>query len=157
MENKSLKGCFKIKDGLKIVEPTDILSKSYLEQARAALLKSEKDVQDNDCLWATVALYYADYYALYSFLQKVGLKCENHTCTIIASSFLLGEDRVKIINQHKDKRTDAQYYLKIDQESKVREMIQESKIFVAELDNLISNLSDHEINEFRRKIKDAIK
>ena len=31
MENKKLTWCFKLKDGLKIVEPNEILSKSYLE------------------------------------------------------------------------------------------------------------------------------
>ncbi|MDP3766287.1 MAG: HEPN domain-containing protein, partial [Nanoarchaeota archaeon] len=88
MENKKLSWCFKLKDGLKIVEPNERLSKSYLEQAKSSLLRAEKDLNDKDFLWATVAIYYAEYYALYSFLQKIGVKCENHACSILAVAFL---------------------------------------------------------------------
>ena len=70
MENKKLNWCFKIKDGIKIVEPNERLSKSYLEQAKASLLRAEKNFNDNDLLWSTVTIYYSEYYSLYSFLQK---------------------------------------------------------------------------------------
>src|SRR3989338_2860632 len=93
MGNKKLNWCFKLKDGLKVVEPNERLSKSYLEQAKSSLLRAEKDLNDKDFLWATVAIYYAEYYALYSFLQKIGVKCENHFCSILATTFLLGKDK----------------------------------------------------------------
>ncbi len=148
MENKKLSWCFKLKDGLKVVEPNERLSKSYLEQAKSSLLRAEKDLNDKDFLWATVAIYYSEYYALYSFLQKVGIKCENHACSILAVTLLLGEEKTKIINLHKDKRLDAQYYMKVDQEDKIRDMLKDAKIFVSEFDNLVSNLSDKEIKNY---------
>jgi uncharacterized protein (UPF0332 family) len=129
------------------------LSKSYLEQAKSSLLKAEKDFKDKDLLWSTVAIYYAEYYALYSFLQKIGVKCENHACSILAVTLLLGEDKTKTINEHKDKRIDAQYYMKVDQEPKVRIMLQEAKRFVSEFDNVVSNLSEKEIKEYRERIE----
>ncbi len=153
MVNKKLKWCFKLKDGLRIVEPNERLSKSYLEQAKSSLLKAEKDFKDKDLLWSTVAIYYAEYYALYSFLQKIGVKCENHACSILAVTLLLGEDKTKTINEHKDKRIDAQYYMKVDQEPKVRIMLQEAKRFVSEFDNVVSNLSEKEIKEYRERIE----
>jgi len=153
MVNKKLKWCFKLKDGLRIVEPNERLSKSYLEQAKSSLLKAEKDFNDKDLLWSTVAIYYAEYYALYSFLQKIGVKCENHACSILAVTLLLGEDKTKTINEHKDKRIDAQYYMKVDQEPKVRIMLQEAKRFVSEFDNVVSNLSEKEIKEYRERIE----
>jgi len=104
MADRKLGWCFELKDGLKIVEPNERLSISYLEQAKSSLLRAEKDLEDKDLLWATVAIYYAEYYALYSFLQKIGIKCENHTCSILAVTFLLGKDKTKVINQHKEKR-----------------------------------------------------
>lgn len=152
MVNKKLKWCFKLKDGLRIVTSNERLSKSYLEQAKASLLKAEKDLNENDLLWATVTIYYAEYYALYSFLQRIGVKCENHSCSILAVGFLLGEAKVKTINEHKDKRIDAQYYMKVGQRSKVSEMLHEAKIFVSMFDELISNLSDKEIDFYRNKI-----
>ena len=84
MENKSVNWCFKIKDGLRITEPNENLSKSYLNEAKSSLERAEKDFNDGDLLWATVVIYYAEYYALYSFLQRIGVKCENHFCSIQA-------------------------------------------------------------------------
>ena len=152
MNNKKLKWCFKIKDGLKIVEPNSRLSKSYLEQAKSSLLRAKKDFEDEDLLWTTVAIYYAEYYALYSFLQRIGVKCENHSCSILAVSSLLGEDKTKLINEHKDKRIDAQYYMKVDQTNKVELMLKNAQNFISNFDELVSNLSEKEINEFRSKI-----
>jgi len=149
MENKKLSWCFKLKDGLKIVEPNLRLSKSYLEQAKSSLLRAEKDLNDKDFLWATVAIYYSEYYALYSFLQKIGVKGENHACSILAVSLLLGEEKTKTINLHKDKRLDAQYYMKVDQEDKIREMLKDAKIFVSDFDGLVSNLTENEIIDYR--------
>ena len=149
MENKKLSWCFKLKDGLKVVEPNKRLSKSYLEQAKSSLLRAEKDMNDKDFLWATVAIYYSEYYALYSFLQKIGIKCENHACSILAVSLLLGEEKTKTINLHKGKRLDAQYYIKVDQEDKIKEMLKDAKLFVSDFDILVSNVSDKEIENYR--------
>ena len=153
MVNMKLNWCFKLKDGLKIVEPNERLSKSYIEQAKSSLLRAEKDFEDKDLLWSTVAIYYAEYYALYSFLQRIGVKCENHACSILAVTLLLGEDKTKTINQHKDKRIDAQYYMKVDQEGKIKEMLQEAKRFVSNFDEIVSGLSESEIKEYRIKVE----
>lgn len=153
MEDKKLRWCFGLKDGLKVVEPNERLSKSYPEQAKSSLQRAEKDLNDNDLLWSTVTIYYAEYYALYSFLQRIGIKCENHACSIIAVAHLLGEDKTKIINQHKDKRIDAQYYMKVDQEAKIRTMLKEAKLFFADFDKLVSNLSEKEVSDYRIKIR----
>jgi uncharacterized protein (UPF0332 family) len=151
--NKKIKWCFKLKDGLRIVEPNERLSKSYLEQAKSSLLRAQKDFDEKDLLWSTVAIYYSEYYALYSFLQRIGVKCENHACSILAVALLLGEEKTKTINEHKDKRIDAQYYMRVDQEPKVRIMLQEAKRFVSEFDEIVSRLSESEIKEYRKKIE----
>jgi len=152
MVNKKLRWCFKIKDGLKIVEPNERLSKSYLEQAKSSLLRAKKNFEDKDLLWATVAVYYAEYYATYSFLQRIGLKCENHSCSVLVVEVLLGEDKTKIIKEHKDKRIDAQYYMKVDQENKVEAMLTEAQNFISDFDELVSNLSETEIKGYRDRI-----
>lgn len=69
MEENKVKWCFRIKDGLKLAEPNELLARSYLEEAKSSLLRAEKNLEENDLLWATVVIYYAEYYALYSFLQ----------------------------------------------------------------------------------------
>jgi len=155
MGNK-LKWCFKLKGELRIVDINENLTKKYLEEAKSSLQRAQKNFEDKDLLWATVVIYYADYYALYSFLQRLGIKCENHSCSIMAAEFILGKEEIEIINQHQEKRIDAQYYMKLDKEQEVEEMLQESKEFVAKFDELISNLTTEEIKDFRKKIKTII-
>jgi len=155
MENNKLKWCFKIKDGLKIVEPNERLSKSYLKQAKSSLFRAKKNFEDKDLLWTTVAIYYAEYYALYSFLQRIGIKCENHSCSVLAISFLLGDEKTKTINKHKDKRIDAQYYIKVDQEDNIKIMLREAQEFISNFDDIVSNLSEEKIKEYRSKINES--
>ncbi|MCK5699337.1 MAG: hypothetical protein KAH93_05795, partial [Candidatus Aenigmarchaeota archaeon] len=75
-----IKWCMGLKKGLEIVEPNKNLSKVYIEKSEKALdaagsLKNNKD-------WEISSSYYAMYFALYAILMKIGIKCENHTCTI---------------------------------------------------------------------------
>ncbi len=95
------------------------------------MARAEKNFSDNDLLWTTVVIYYAEYYALYSFLQKIGIKCENHFCSILAVTLLLGEEKTRCINEHKDRRIDAQYYMRVGQEEQINKMLQEAKFFVS--------------------------
>lgn len=152
-----LKWCFKIKDGLRIVEPNERLSKSYLGEAKSSLARAEKDFQEGDLLWATVVIYYSEYYALYSFLQRIGVKCENHACSILAVKYLLGEEKTKVIDEHKDKRIDAQYYMRVGKKDQVEKMLQEAKEFVSVFDEIVSNLNEDEINSSRGKINEISK
>lgn len=150
---QSLNWCFKIKDGLKIIEPNINLAKSYLNQAKASLESAEERLSKKDYLWATVIIYYSEYYALYSFLQRIGLKCENHFCSILAIKHLLGEEKTKLIEEHKDMRIDAQYYIKTVESIKIRRMLNEAKMFVSGFDNLVLNLTEAEINKYRQKLR----
>ena len=43
MGNSKLKWCLGLKDGIRIVEPNDILAKSYLEEAKSSILRAEKN------------------------------------------------------------------------------------------------------------------
>lgn len=156
MERK-IKWCFELKDGLRLVEPSENLSRSYIKEAKSSLERAEKDFKDGDLLWTTVVIYYAEYYSLYSFLQRIGMKCENHFCSILAITFLLGEDKTEIINQHKEKRIDAQYYIKVDKEKEIEKMLKEAKMFVSMFDEIISNIDEEEINNYRNKLKNFIK
>jgi len=101
---RDIEWCLKLSDGLKITEPNENLSKSYLLEAKSSVERAEKNFKDGDLLWATVVIYYAEYYALYAFLQKIGLKCENHFCSILAATKILGEEKTKIINEHKNNK-----------------------------------------------------
>ncbi len=151
---RKIERCCGLKDGLKIVEPNERIAQAYLSEARGSLERAEKNFKDKDLLWATVVMYYAEYYALYSFLQKIGVKCENHFCSTLAVGFLLGEEKVQTINRHKDKRIDAQYYMRVDKEEEIEKMLQEAKLFVAVFDEHVANITDAEASLYREKIEE---
>ena len=134
------------------MEPNERLAESYLKEAKASLERAEKNFDDGDLLWATVVIYYAEYYALYSFLQRIGVKSENHFCSILAATFLLGDGTTRMINLHKDKRIDAQYYMKVDKEEEVNRMLQDAKTFVSTFDTLVCNATEKEIDSYRAKL-----
>lgn len=106
MEN--IKWCFRIKNGIKIKNPSNDIANSYTELARSGLKGAEIMLKQKDFLWATVMIYYAEYHALYSFLAKIGIKCENHFCSILLAKFLLGSKKVKTIEKHRKNRIDVQ-------------------------------------------------
>ena len=147
---KKIKWCFKIKEGLKIVEPNDDLSKLFLNESKLSLKRAEKCFQEGDLLWTTVVLYYAEYYAIYSFLLKIGIKSENHSCSIAIVEYIIGN--VNTIIKQRGKRIDAQYYMRTGKNKEVGIMLKEAKVFVGFYDNLISNLNQKEIEQFRSSI-----
>jgi len=153
MRNEKLSWCFGLRDGLRIAEPSERLAKSYLNEARSSLHTAEKNFLGGDMLWTTVVLYYAEYYALYAFLQRIGIKCENHFCSILAVSRLLGKERVGTIIDHKSKRIDAQYYMKTGKRGQVEKMLCDAKVFVSWFDRIVSNLSQKDIEDHRHVLK----
>ncbi len=149
---KKLRWCTKIKEGIKLTEPNETISSSYLNLAKSSLRRAEVMLKENDLLWSTVMLYYAEYYALYAFLVRIGVKCENHSCSILLVKHLLGADKIATIEAHKERRIDAQYYLKISSGEEIRKMFQEAKFFISFFDDLISQIGQTKLTSFRNKI-----
>jgi len=138
---------------VRFVDPNPHISEAYMNEAKQSLSRADKNLHDNDVLWATVVLYYAEYYALYSFLQRIGVKCENHACSIMAVEYLLSKNLV--INEHRKKRIDAQYYIRVEKRSEVQNMLMLAKVFQAQIDNLNSELDEEDIQAYRNKLKAA--
>jgi len=153
---KDLAWCAGIKDGLKFMAPNERLAKAYLDESKSSLDRAEKTLNDGDLLWATVVIYYAEYYALYSFLQRIGIKCGNHHCSILAVGKLLGHEKTETINRHKDKRINAQYYIRAGREDEVKLMLKDAKSFVSEFDELTSQLGTKEVDAYRTRLNGFI-
>ncbi|MEA3378985.1 MAG: hypothetical protein U9Q69_05115 [Nanoarchaeota archaeon] len=130
---KKIKWCLKVKKGIELVEPNDNLSKVYLNKSEDAL-KAAASLKGNRS-WEISSNYYAMYFALYSIFLKVGVKCENHTCTLeLMKNFFLTyftKEDVKLIKDSMGLRIEAQYYLdkKISQ-LKYRTLIKKSPYFI---------------------------
>lgn len=153
---KKINWCKKQKGGIQIQEPNDNLSQEYFENAEESLkvLRSIKDTQSN--MWLATTKYYIEYFAVYSVLMKLGVKCEIHDCTISLAEFLESEN---IINQgttetlEKDKelRIDNQYYLK---NKPVNIDFQELSNFLISIKESLSKLDKDKIDDIRKKIEE---
>jgi len=84
------------------------------------------------------------------------VKCENHFCSILLTKYLLGEEWVKTIEQHRKKRIDAQYYLKIVSKKDVKEMLRDAKVFVTNFENFIVNLKETALLGMRHDLNQII-
>ncbi len=90
MENK-IKWCFK-RAGAKFIDSNQNISESFLELSEQTLKSAEMTLKAGDLVWSTSMIYYAEYYSIYSFLSRVGVKCENHDCSIEIAEFLLSKE-----------------------------------------------------------------
>ena len=103
-------------------------------------------------------IYYAEYYALYSLLLKLGVKSENHECSLEIAGFLMDESiDLKGVKRAKKLRIDAQYYLKTVSDDELQEELRNAKIIVNDIINIINKLSTKEIKEYRNKLLKLIK
>lgn len=147
--------CKKQKDGIKIQEPNDNLSKEYYENAEESLkvLKSIKETRSN--MWLATTKYYIEYFSVYSILMKIGIKCEIHDCTIALIHFLENEEVVeegtsKMLENDKELRIDNQYYLK---NKPVNIDFDELSGFLLSIRKSLDKLDKDRIEELREKIR----
>ncbi len=157
MDVDKLKRCCKQKSGLKIEKPNDNLAKEYLQSAEETL-SVLRDIKGKSNMWLATTKYYSEYFAIYALLQKIGIKCEIHDCTIAVSKLL---EEIKIIPQgysrkledDKDLRIDNQYYLK---NRAVNVNFRELSEFILTIKNKVNSITLDEINKARAEIKKII-
>ncbi len=65
--------------------------------------------------WKISTGYYSLYFSLYAVLMKIGIRSENHTCTIEVMQKLLGEyftsDECEMLEKARRARVETQYYV----------------------------------------------
>ena len=109
---KWIEKCITLRTGIRQTEPNENISGNYLSQAEKTLKRTKKLIEEEDMLWASVTMYYCAYYSLYAFLQKVGIKSENHGCSIEMFRYLTNRNElVEDINRFRESRISSQYYL----------------------------------------------
>lgn len=147
--------CKKQEKGIKLIEPNDNLSQEYFQNAEESLkvLRSIKETKSN--MWLATTKYYIEYFAVYSVLMKLGIKCEIHDCTIALVRFLEKEEvfmtgMAKILEKDKELRIDNQYYLK---NRPVMIDFEKLSEFIIAIKGALSKLDREKIVELRRKIE----
>ena len=150
-----IKWCIRKKSGLSLIEPNANLSEGYFIKAEQAIesARTEKVAE-----WKIAKTYYAMYFALYAVLQKIGIKCEIHACTMaFAKCFLQGyfsEEELVLISDALSMRVDSQYYVNKDvPDEQFKEILQTAPSFLVKCKAVANRLDENNILEIRRRFK----
>lgn len=151
---KKISWCKKQKKGIKLIEPNDNLSQEYFENAEESLRVLRNIKETKSKMWIATTKYYIEYFAVYSVLMKLGIKCEIHECTIALVEFLEKEKIIqkgvaKILERDKELRIDNQYYLK---NKPVEIDFEKLSNFLLSIKETLKKLDYKKIDELRRKI-----
>jgi len=142
--------------GIRIVAPSDNLVKAYREKSKNALKSMEINAQAGLVEWAVSASYYAKYFAVYSLLSKIGVKCEIHDCTITLFEYLfcdsIPKEVIKDLRESKADRVEMQYYTQ-QISVNLEQVIKGTKKFVLEIENVADGLNSERIAELQKRLK----
>ena len=150
----NLNWCKNQKKGIKLIEPNDNLAKEYIQTAEETL-EILRCIQGKSKVWLATTKYYCKYFAIYSLLMKIGIKCEIHDCTIevcrlLEEKKIIPKEFTKSLEKDKELRIDNQYYLKNKEV-----LIDYNKIieFVLQIKNILNSISHDKITEIRNSLK----
>lgn len=146
--------CKKQEKGIKLIEPNTDLSGEYYQNAEESLKVLRNIYETKSNMWLATTKYYIEYFAIYSILMKIGIKCEIHDCTIALTEFLEQENIIKagthkMLEKDKELRIDNQYYLK---NKPVDINFETLSGFMISIKEALDKLDNSKIAEIREKI-----
>jgi len=143
---------------LELVSPSDDICNSYIKKAEDSL-KSARVLLQNNLYENSVSMsYYTMYHSLTALLFKVGIKCENHSGSIILFKKLFGRmDLYKTIRFAKKERVDKQYYVDfiLTKESAI-DLIRRAEDFLVKIKLTIKNIRNEDISNLRERLRDVL-
>jgi uncharacterized protein (UPF0332 family) len=145
--------CIK-KNQLEIVLPNENLSKAYLMKAKDALIATSADISKE---WKISAAYYSMYFSLYSILMRIGVKCENHSCTLAFIGHFLknhfSDKDMDFLNASLKARIDAQYYVNRKVSDKQYEdMLKLAPQTLVKCKSIVEQLTEEDIGAIRSSL-----
>lgn len=152
-----LKWCLDISNGIKTIEPNKQLSTAYVLKAEDAL-RASKSLHDN-LDWEISTSYYAQYFSAYAILMRMGITCENHSCTIAVMNYFLknffDEKDFDLLRISKEARINTQYYSNRNITSEKYQLIlKETPLILIKCKNILLHLSKKEIKTIRQGLKE---
>ncbi len=142
---------------IQIVEPNENVKKAYLERSLESITSARTLYKINNLKDAVALTYYSMYYSLLALLFRTGIKCENHTGTILLLKevFNINDTRIE---KAKKERVDKQYYVDFTvTKEEVQEMIRTAEEFNAEILDFAEKLNNEKIENYRKKAKIVLK
>ena len=147
-----MKWCYETHDGLRLIYPNAAIASAYLHKAREALVAMGAFVSRD---WQLTAAYYAMYFGIYALLQRIGIVCRIHACTIdYVKTFLdeFSQEEIMIVEEALHARIDAQYYTdRPVSEERVQRILRHAPEFVTRCAILLSTMGEKRIADLRKR------
>lgn len=145
----------RLRNKIELAEPNENTKEAYLEKSKSNLIAA-KILLENDMLEEAVSLaYYSMYHMITVLLCKTGIKCENHTASIILLKMIFHIDNSKIL-QAKKERIDKQYYIDFKiTKAEVKETIKTAETFRNQLIDFIAKTNNEDIQKYRKELKES--
>lgn len=141
---------------LELVEPSEEIKQSYQEKSESYLDSAKILLKNNHFEESISMAYYSMYYILTALLFKTGIKCENHSASIIISKELFGID-IAEVSFAKKERIDKQYYVDFHiTKGETEKIIKIAEDFNAKLIDYIDRLNNEKIKAYREKLRDIM-
>ncbi len=141
---------------IQIVDPSEELKKAYMQRSEESLSSSKALLKIGNLKDSVALAYYSMYHCLLAALFRVGIKCENHSASIILLKELFGIDDTPI-SKAKAERVDKQYYVDFSVNKEEAEgSVVVAEDFIAEMIEFTEKLGAGEVQELRKKAKKII-
>jgi uncharacterized protein (UPF0332 family) len=143
---------------LKISDPSEEICKSYLRKADDCI-RSGKVLLENGLYENSISeCYYAMYNTLTALLFKAGIKCENHSGSIIILDIIFKrKDLSEAITKAKKERIDKQYYVTSTEvrpsHDNASDMAKAAEEFMLEMKLLMDRMKRSDIEDIRKSAK----
>ncbi|MFT4305248.1 MAG: HEPN domain-containing protein [Candidatus Woesearchaeota archaeon] len=149
------------KDGnLKLIETSNEISKSFLVKSenciRVAKLAYNEGIYENSVSEA----YFSIYNVVTALFYKYGIKCENHSASVLLIKKIFHlNDLYLIFSEFKKDRIDNQYYTPILEQEPITkercyEKLKTAQKFNLEIRVFMEKLTEEEINNIRKEFQD---
>jgi len=141
---------------LKLIDSSEEVGLSYLEKSESNLISS-RILFENGRFEESVSLsYYSMYNILLALLFRVGIKCGNHSGSIILLKEIFDVDNSDLFFAKKE-RIDKQYYVDFNVvEKDVGELLEIAVEFKERLFDFVSRLTNERVGFYRERFSSMI-
>jgi len=112
--------------------------------------------------WKITTAYYAMYFSLYAVLTRIGIRCENHSCTILLMERLLSKyftpAEAALVEKARGARVDAQYYVSREiPDLFCDELIRAAPRLLVRCGGIIDGMNEKTIGALRERLTEALR
>jgi uncharacterized protein (UPF0332 family) len=138
---------------LKLVEPSEEVKGAYFQKSESHLVSARLLLEHGRLEEAVSMAYYSMYHAVMALFYRIGLKCENHTASILLLEKIFGLDAYDIAEAKKE-RIDKQYYIDFSvTEKEVKDLVRTAERFRSTIVDFTERLTSKDIGRFRERAR----